>query len=118
MAIKKIAVMALLAGVLSGCSLADRLVYRIDINQGNYVVAEDVERLRFGMNSEQVRFVLGSPMLVENRDPNTWYYIYHHKPGHDKPQQKNLILSFDEQGRLSGFTGDYQPSDDFYTPIG
>nr|WP_087018760.1 outer membrane protein assembly factor BamE [Thaumasiovibrio subtropicus] len=110
--------MALLAGVLGGCSVADRLVYKIDINQGNYIVDEDVNKLRFGMSREQVRFVLGSPMLVESHDPNTWFYIYHQQPGHDDIVQRNLIVLFDEQGLLTHIDGDYAPGEQFYTPIG
>ncbi|MGR5542565.1 outer membrane protein assembly factor BamE, partial [Vibrio campbellii] len=32
--------------MLTGCSLAEKLVYRIDINQGNYVEQEAVDKLR------------------------------------------------------------------------
>ena len=62
--------------LLTGCSVLERLVYRIDINQGNYVEQSAVDKLKFGMTKAQVRFVLGSPMLIENGYPNTWYYIY------------------------------------------
>lgn len=40
---------------LSGCSLLERLVYRIDINQGNYVDQQSVNQLKFGMSKDQVR---------------------------------------------------------------
>lgn len=83
--------------LLTGCSVLEKLVYRIDINQGNYVEQSAVDKLKFGMTKAQVRFVLGSPMLIENGYPNTWYYIYHHTPGHGDPVQKDLIVNFNDQ---------------------
>ncbi|MGX9418800.1 outer membrane protein assembly factor BamE [Vibrio sp. WJH972] len=99
--------------MLSGCSLVERLVYRIDINQGNYVEQPAVERLRVGMTKEQVRFVLGSPMLVETGYPNTWYYIYHHTPGHEETDQKDLIVHFDNSSQLTKVEGDFPVSSNF-----
>ncbi|WP_162046951.1 outer membrane protein assembly factor BamE [Vibrio taketomensis] len=103
--------------MLTGCSVLEKLVYRIDINQGNYVEQQSVDQLKFGMSKEQVRFVLGSPMLVENGYPNVWYYIYYHTHGHNKPIQRNLIANFDPQGRLVEVTGDYPVSDAFFESI-
>lgn len=100
--------------MLTGCSLLEKLVYRIDINQGNYVEQSAVNQLKFGMTKEQVRFVLGSPMLIENGFPNTWYYIYYHTEGHNAPIQKNLFAEFNDQGRLVKITGDYPASSDFF----
>lgn len=103
--------------MLSGCSLVERLVYRIDINQGNYVEQPAVDRLRVGMTKDQVRFVLGSPMLVETGYPNTWYYIYHHTPGHEATEQKNLIVHFNNSNQLNNIEGDFPASSDFYNGL-
>ena len=60
---------------LAGCSSlqpqADRLLgvitpYRIDIMQGNVVTKELAEMVKPGMTREQVRDLLGSPLLVVN----------------------------------------------------
>ncbi|KII76884.1 outer membrane protein assembly factor BamE [Vibrio renipiscarius] len=103
--------------MLTGCSLLEKLVYRIDINQGNYVEQEAVNQLKFGMSKEQVRYVLGSSMLVENGYPDTWYYIYLHTEGHNESIQRNLIANFDEQGRLVEIKGDFPTSDTFFESI-
>ena len=103
--------------LLTGCSVVEKLVYRIDINQGNYVEQSAVDKLKFGMTKAQVRFVLGSPMLIENGYPNTWYYIYHHTPGHGEPVQKDLIVNFNDQGTLADISGDFPKSDAFYEQI-
>ncbi len=102
---------------LTGCSLLEKLVYRIDINQGNYVEQEAVETLKFGMTKEQVRFVMGSPMLVENGYPDTWYYIYHHTEGHKDSVQKDLIVNFNNSGQLVEVKGDFPASSEFFESI-
>ncbi|GAB3525379.1 outer membrane protein assembly factor BamE [Photobacterium proteolyticum] len=114
---KNIAALTLAVSLLGGCSVVERLVYRIDINQGNYLDQNDINTLRYGMNKEQVSYVLGSPMLVEPEYPNTWYYVYYHKPGHDEAIQKNLVLTFDAQNKLTGLSGDYQSGPNFMDPI-
>ncbi|WP_428772325.1 outer membrane protein assembly factor BamE [Vibrio sp.] len=103
--------------MLSGCSVAEKLVYRIDINQGNYVEQDAVDQLKFGMTKEQVRYVMGSPMLIENGYPDTWYYVYHHTEGHNDSIQKNLVVDFNTDGQLISLKGDFPKGDDFYETI-
>ena len=89
---KHIVAASLVLASLSGCAWVDKLVYRIDIDQGNYIDKTAVEELKFGMTKRQVEFLLGSPMLVESGYPNTWYFVQYLKPGHDAPDQQELIL--------------------------
>ena len=103
--------------MLTGCSLAEKLVYRIDINQGNYVEQQTIDKLKFGMTKEQVRYVLGSPMLIENGHPNTWYYIYHHTEGHNDPIQKNLFVNFSDTGTLVNIEGDFPAGKSFFEKL-
>ncbi|NOJ03499.1 outer membrane protein assembly factor BamE [Vibrio splendidus] len=103
--------------MLTGCSLLEKLVYRIDINQGNYVEQEAVDQLKFGMTKTQVRYVMGSPMLIENGYPDTWYYIYHNQKGHEDPIQKNLVVNFDATGTLVTINGDFEASDEFFESL-
>ena len=90
MRMKHLIAAALTALTLSGCSL----VYRIDIPQGNYVEQKQVDKLRQGMTREQVEFVLGSAMLRDGFDPNTWYYLYEFQPGRGEKERKELTLTF------------------------
>jgi outer membrane protein assembly factor BamE len=103
--------------MLTGCSLLEKLVYRIDIAQGNYVEQSAVDQLRVGMSKEQVRYVLGSPMLIENGKPNEWYYIYHFTNGHNDPEQKNLFVIFDNESLLERIEGDFPASPEFTQQI-
>ncbi|WP_375752900.1 outer membrane protein assembly factor BamE [Vibrio sp. HN007] len=114
---KWLVVIPLSITMMTGCSLLEKLVYRIDINQGNYVEQKAVDQLKFGMSKEQVKYVLGSPMLIENGYPNTWYYIYLHTEGHKDSIQKNLFVHFNDDGNLLNIEGDFPASDNFFEGI-
>lgn len=101
---------------LSGCSMLDKLVYKIDIPQGNYIEQKEVNQLRIGMSPAQVKYVMGPPMLVDLFTPHTWYYIYHYQVGNGKLTQKKLVITF-KDNKLTSLSGDYKPSPEFNTPI-
>jgi outer membrane protein assembly factor BamE len=90
--------------VLSACassSMPEFLqVYKMDIHQGNILDEDKVKRLRLGMSENEVRFLLGSPMLVDVFHQNRWDYIYYNKPGKGEPEQRRISLFF-EGGRLA-----------------
>jgi outer membrane protein assembly factor BamE len=56
--------------------------YRVDIQQGNFVSREMVTQLREGMQRpegvtrEQVRFVLGTPLLTDIFHADRWDYVF------------------------------------------
>lgn len=81
--------------LLSGCAI-DSMVspYRIDIRQGNYVDQAMVAQLRKGMTRDQVRFVLGSPLVVDMFRENRWDYVYVYTQGWGEPQSRKLSLFF------------------------
>lgn len=112
MRMKHLIAAALTALTLSGCSL----VYRIDIPQGNYVEQKQVDKLRQSMTREQVEFVLGSAMLRDGFDPNTWYYLYEFQPGRGEKERKELTLTF-ANDRLATVTGDFPLPAAFHTPL-
>ena len=45
----------------AGALLASGCVYKMNIQQGNYLVADSVSQLKEGMTRSQVRFLLGTP---------------------------------------------------------
>ena len=83
------AVLAALSAALSGCSvtaLSDFVKpYRIDVRQGNYVTQDMVAQLKPGMTREQVRFVLGTPLVADVFHSDRWDYIYRFQPGKAQP---------------------------------
>ena len=101
----------LASSLLAGCSI-DSVVgvvdpYRIDVRQGNYVDQDMVSQLKRGMSREQVRFVLGSPLVVDMFRKDRWDYVYRFKPGSGQPEQR-LISVFFVDDRLDHVEGDVQ----------
>ncbi|MDP9084614.1 MAG: outer membrane protein assembly factor BamE [Pseudomonadota bacterium] len=63
------------AAFTSGC------VYRINIQQGNFLDQAAVEQVKAGMTRSQVRYLLGTPMVADPFDKERWDYIYYLKKG-------------------------------------
>jgi outer membrane protein assembly factor BamE len=61
-------------GLLGACSYVKP--YKIEVNQGNYVTQEMVDRLKEGMTRSQVRNALGAPLLESTFHSNRWDYQY------------------------------------------
>lgn len=85
------------------------IVYRQDIQQGNIITQEMVNKLEPGMTKRQVRFVLGTPMLVDAFHLNRWDYQYANTEGWGETERKRLTLYF-QNDRLMRLEGDYRPS--------
>ncbi len=86
-------------------------VYRIDIQQGNVIDQEMVDRLRLGMTKRQAQFVLGAPMLVDPFHADRWDYVYLFRPGSESrgDARRERISLFFEEDRLVKITGTMQP---------
>ncbi len=90
---KSILVVLLLATVLamSGC------VYRANISQGNIVEEEDLDQVEVGMTRNQIRFLLGTPMIDDPFHMNRWDYVYYVKIGRNDASAKRWIsILFDD----------------------
>lgn len=85
----------------AGCSTLERVVYRPDINQGNYLAANDVAKIHQGMTQQQVAYTLGTPMMRDPFGSNVWYYVFRQEPGHEGVKQQTLTLTFDSNGTLT-----------------
>ena len=103
--------------LVSGCSsqgpIAKSLellpfMYVQDIQQGNVVTQEMVNRLRPGMSKNQVTFVMGSPMLIDVFHLERWDYYHSIKPGKKKREEMIVSLFFEDE-RLVQITGDLKP---------
>ena len=67
----RLAGMAFLIAIFSGCSSVPRIIseYKIDIQQGNVLTQEMVSQLKPGLTKDQVRFILGTPVLMDMFTP-------------------------------------------------
>lgn len=66
--------------VLGGCGNFLH-VYKADLDQGNLVTKEMVDKLKPGMTPSQVRYVLGTPLVTDTLNPRRWDYVYDYVPG-------------------------------------
>jgi outer membrane protein assembly factor BamE len=100
--------------MLSACSVSDLpFVYQQEFQQGTVLEAADVKRLEMGMSRRQVRFLIGSPDIVDPFNSNRWDYVYRYRPsskGSGEPEQRSLTVFFDGD-RLVGAQGDFVPTD-------
>jgi outer membrane protein assembly factor BamE len=84
---------AALALLALGC-LSSGCVYRVNIQQGNYLEKRNTDQLATGMTKVQVRYLLGTPMVPTIFDNDRWDYLYYLKLGRQKPIQRELTVFF------------------------
>lgn len=98
--------------LLGGCStLHFPAVHKITIQQGNVVTQGMIDKLRPGMSMNQVRFVMGNPIIKDPLNRDRWTYFYSIKVGEKLLYRRELQLYFVD-GRLSYFEGDFAPTKD------
>lgn len=82
--------------------------HKIDIQQGNVITQEMIDKLQPGMTRNQVRFILGTPLLVDPFRTDRWDYVYSMKKGGEVIEQRQLKVFFadDKMVRVEGDTSD------------
>ena len=76
--------------LLSAC------VYELDVQQGNKLEPADIEKMELGMTRNQVRFLLGTPVVSDPFHNDRWDYIYYFRPGRsDTTERRWLIVWFE-----------------------
>ena len=100
---RRIAPLLLAVAALAGCSTmtptSDKLLgvitpYRIDIMQGNVVTAEQAALVKPGMSREQVREILGSPLLTSPFHADRWDYVFTLRRQGVEPQRRSVVATF------------------------
>lgn len=96
--------------LVTGCSWLGDLpfVYKMDVQQGNVIDQEMVNKLQPGMNKNQVRYVLGTPMLVDVFHQERWDYVYTMER-RGKPLPGHRFSVYFEDNRLARVEGDFRP---------
>ncbi|MFC4418948.1 outer membrane protein assembly factor BamE [Cupriavidus pampae] len=85
--------------------------YRINIVQGNFVSREAASQLREGMTRDQVRFLLGTPLLTDVFHANRWDYVFSFRRGSTPVVQQRRYTVFFQDDKLVKFSGDELPSE-------
>lgn len=99
-----------LAMGLTACSFLPT-EYKIDIQQGNAVTQDMVNQLRPGLTRQQVRFIMGSPLLTDIFHADRWDYLYsmNYRSSEGTDQRRLISVYFDRDGKLTSVSGDVRP---------
>jgi outer membrane protein assembly factor BamE len=95
--------LCLLGSGMSGC------VYRMNIQQGNFLEGRTVDQLQVGMTRSQVRYLLGTPMIPATFDKDRWDYLYYFKQGRVKNAEERHLIVFFKEDKVSRFEKDNVP---------
>ena len=102
----KLAMTGCLLCALAGCgsNFGFPGVYRINVEQGNVVNEEMVEKLRPGLNKRQVRYIMVTPLIEDSFHADRWDYRYLLRNGNETLAETRLTLWFDgdELARAEG----------------
>ena len=91
---------SLIAVLMAGAGLTG-CVHRIDIQQGNFLDTEDIDRVAVGMTRVQVRSLLGTPMVADPFVGTRWDYVYYLKRGRwTEPRKRHFIVYFDATDKV------------------
>ncbi len=101
-------ILTIAAGVaVAGCLRP----YKLDIQQGNVVSQREIAQLEPGMNKREVRYVMGTPLVVDPFHEDRWEYYYSFKGGdQSKPNTRRITLVFADD-RLDHISGDVTPAE-------
>lgn len=85
-------------------------VYRATISQGNLIKQEDLDQTEIGMTRNQVRFLLGTPMIDDPFSRNRWDYVYYIKLARDDAIQKRWVSVYFADDKVSEIRNDLELS--------
>ena len=85
--------------------------YVPDVVQGNFISSEQYAKLKVGMNREQVRQILGTPLLASYFHANRWDYVFEFKRSGQRVGKERHVTVFFEGDKVVKFEGDALPTD-------
>ena len=117
---KKLALLCIPLILLGACSRSFDggynvpLLYKIDIQQGNVIEQEMLNKLKPGMDKNQVKFIMGTPVIIDPFHNDRWEYVFSMQEAGGIREQRHITLHFDEDEKLTHVSGDVEVSS---TPI-
>lgn len=96
--------------------------YRIDVQQGNFVSSEIMSQLRDGMKRpegmtrEQVKFLLGTPLVTDVFHGDRWDYMFRLKRGNGELITSHVTVFFKEN-KLERVDGTVLPTEKEYITL-
>ena len=94
--------MAIVLAISSGC------VYRANISQGNLIKEEDLDQVELGMTKNQVRFLLGTPLVDDPFHVDRWDYVYFIRIGRQDAKFKRWVTVIFEEGTVGEIRKDQE----------
>jgi outer membrane protein assembly factor BamE len=92
--------------------------YKIEVVQGNVITKEQTDAVKPGMSRNQVRDILGSPLLTDVFHADRWDYVFTIKRQGAEPQRRSVVVLFDGEVMKSIDTGGELPTErDFVASI-
>jgi outer membrane protein assembly factor BamE len=88
---------------LSGCVFPG--VFKLNVQQGNIVTQDMLDKLQPGMTERQVIFVMGNPVLRNPYETSRWDYLYTLEERDKISQSYRISLFFDAAGRFTHYSG-------------
>lgn len=89
--------------LLTGCSMAQGFSlrpYRMNIQQGNFLDAKEVDQVEVGMTRSQVRFLIGTPMVADPFNVERWDYVFFFKVGRTRKEISSRLTVWFEDDRV------------------
>ena len=93
--------------LVAGCNIFTP--YKMDIQQGNFVTQDMIAKLQLGMTRSQVRFALGTPLVVDPFRNDRWDYVYLYMKAGSVTEQRRFKVRFSED-KLARVEGDGVPA--------
>lgn len=85
--------------------------YRVNQQQGNFISAEMLDRLQPGMTKDQVRFALGTPLLMDMFHANRWDYPFRLLKKNGALSTYRVAIFFNQNGVVESVKHDALPSE-------
>ncbi|MBI3043908.1 MAG: outer membrane protein assembly factor BamE [Betaproteobacteria bacterium] len=99
--------------VLAGCERMPTLPavtpYKMDIQQGNVVTQDMIDKVRAGMTKAQVRFALGTPLVMDLFHGDRWDYVYLYQKADVVTERRRIVVIFKDD-KLDRIEGDVVPA--------
>jgi outer membrane protein assembly factor BamE len=106
MIMQKIIILLFTLMTLSGCSYLH--IHKMDIEQGNVITQDMLNRVHNGMTPWEVKNIMGNPVLANVFDPNRLDYVYTFKPGYGAGTETYITYIF-KNGHLVDTQGNLAP---------
>ncbi len=89
-----------------GCSVNNLpFVYKVEVQQGNLLTQEDLQKIKIGMSKRQITYLIGSPNIIDPFHQDRWEYIFTLKPSRGDYKENKITFLFDKENKLTEIMG-------------